>query len=82
MATNEMREGEPNTTVDRHKVELVGAGVGVLLVAATVAAGVVAIANGLPHIHIELPFGDPANGTINDPAITLMSNLLHGSQPI
>ena len=59
-----------------HWPEVAGAAVGVVVAVGALAWAAYNVANGIPHMHIELPYGNPDNGSIGQPFIQMIGNAL------
>ena len=57
--------------------EVAGAALGVVIALGAVAWTAYNVVNGIPHAHIELPYGNPDNGSIAQPIVQFVGNALH-----
>lgn len=57
-----------------HWPEVAGAALGVTLALGAAAFAAFQLANGLPHVHVELPYGNPDNGSIAQPFLQFVGS--------
>ena len=60
-----------------HWPEVAGAALGVAVALGAMAWAAYNVVNGIPHIHVELPYGNPDNGSISQPIVQMIGSALH-----